>query len=70
MGPITAFITDLEREELYSTETIPYAIEIDHSTYRELVEETKNNEYFGPYRLLVTDEQFSRIRFLYTREHL
>lgn len=70
MGPIAAFITDLEREELYNSDALPYAIEIDINTYKELIQETKNNEYFGPYRLLVTDEQFSRIRFLYTREYL
>jgi|DEB0MinimDraft_4_1074332.scaffolds.fasta_scaffold29313_4 hypothetical protein len=70
MGPLSTFIEDLEKEELIGTSTIAYALEVDKETYKELVKETKNINYFGPYRLLISNEETSRIRFLYTRERL
>jgi hypothetical protein len=70
MGPVSSFLIDLEREELLSTNSIPYAIELDLETYKELIKETSNKDFFGPYRILVTNEEFSRSRFLYTREHI
>jgi len=70
MGPLSTFIEDLEKEELIGTSTIAYALEVDKETYKELIKETKNINYFGPYRLLISNEETSRIRFLYTRERL
>lgn len=68
MGPLSQFILDLELDELAEVDGFPYALELDKITYDQLVEETGNKDTFGPYILLINNDETQRIRFLYTKE--
>lgn len=68
MGPLSQFILDIELDELAEVDGFPYAIELDKTSYQQLIQETGNTDTFGPYVLLVNNDETHRIRFLYTKE--